>query len=85
MFTRARHLSLSSAKSTQSTIPLPHHIYLRPILILSSHLRPGIASRFPSHFPHQNLVGPRAGLDVLEDMPHTMYQQFIHKSVIINF
>ena len=48
-FTSARHLSLSWASSIQS-IP-PHPTSWRTILILSSHLRPGLHSGlFPSDF-----------------------------------
>jgi hypothetical protein len=47
MFTRARHRSLSCARSIQS-IPL-HHISVRSIVIFSSHLRLGPSSGlFPS-------------------------------------
>src|SRR5215470_9658254 len=49
-FTRARHLSLSSASSIQSMHPPPTS--RRSILILSSHLRLGLPSgRLPSGLP----------------------------------
>jgi len=53
-FTNARHLSLSRASSIQS-IP-PHPTSRRSILLLSSHLRLGLASGlFPSGFPTKTL------------------------------
>jgi hypothetical protein len=48
--TRAHHLSLSSARPIQSTPPYPTSC--RSILMLSSHLTPGLSLRFPQ----QNLV-----------------------------
>ena len=56
-FTSARHLSLSSATSTQSTPP--HLTYWRSILILSSHLRPSLPTGiFPSGFPTPVYASP---------------------------
>ena len=55
--TSARHLSLSPASSIQS-IP-PHYPSWRSILILSSHLRPGLPSGlFPSGFLTKILYTP---------------------------
>ena len=56
-FTRARHLSLSWARSTQSMPPIP--LILRSILIVSSHLRLGRPSSIhPSGFPTKILYVP---------------------------
>jgi hypothetical protein len=57
VFTRARHLSLSWARSIQS-MP-PHPTSWRFILILSYHLRLGFASGlFPSDFPTKIVYTP---------------------------
>jgi hypothetical protein len=64
VFTRAIHWSLSWARSPQS-IP-PHPIFLRSILILSTHLRLGLPSGlFPSGFP----------TNILYAFLHTAYSQ----------
>ena len=56
-FTSACHLSISSARSVQS-MP-PHPTSGRLILILSSHLRLGLACYpFPSGFPTKTLYTP---------------------------
>ena len=56
-FTISRHLSLSSASSIQSAPP--HPTSWRSILMLSSHLRLGLASAlFPSGFPTKILYTP---------------------------
>ena len=56
-FTNARHLSLSWAKSIQSTPP--HPTSWRSILILSSHLHLGLPTGlFPSGFPTKTLYTP---------------------------
>jgi hypothetical protein len=50
VFKTARHLFLSWARSIQST--LSHRIYLRSILVLSSHLRLRLSNgHFSSAFP----------------------------------
>jgi hypothetical protein len=56
---KTRYWSLSQARLIQSTSP--HHITLRPVLMLSSHLLLGLCSGFfPSDFPskilHASLV-----------------------------
>ena len=57
VFTSARHLSLSWASWIQC-IP-PHTTCWRPILILSSHLRPGFLSELiPSRLPTKTLYTP---------------------------
>jgi len=57
MFTRACHLSLSSARSTQSMTP--HPTSYRLILILSSHLCLGLPGcLFTSGFPTKTLYAP---------------------------
>ena len=57
VLTSARHLSLSWANSIQSPQPLPTS--WRSILILSSHLRLGLANGlFPSGFPTKTLCTP---------------------------
>jgi len=56
-FTSARHLSLSWARSIQSTPP--HLTSWKYILILSSHLRQGFPSGpFPSGFSNRTLCTP---------------------------
>jgi len=71
-FTSARHLSLSSARSIQS---MPAHpTSLRPILILSSHLRLGLTSGlFPSGFPTKTLYTPSLSLIVLHAPPISFF------------
>ena len=55
--TSVRHLSLSCASPIQSTYP--HPTSWRSILILSTHLRLGLASGlFPSGFPTKTLYAP---------------------------
>jgi hypothetical protein len=55
--TSARHLSLSWARSIQS--PQPPHTSCRSLLILSSHLRLGLAvGLLPSGFPTNTLCTP---------------------------
>ena len=55
--TSVRHLSLSWASPIQSIYP--HSTSWRSILILSSHLRPGLPSGlFPSGFPTKTLYTP---------------------------
>jgi len=63
-FKTARHLSLSWARSIQSTPP--SHSW-KSILILSSHLQPGLPSGlFPSGLPHHSPVRT-------SPLPHTCY------------
>ena len=55
--TSVRHMSLSWASPIQSTCP--HSTSWRSILILSTHLRPGLPSGlFPSGFPTKTLYIP---------------------------
>ena len=57
VFTSARHLSLSWARSIQSTPS--HPTSWKYILVLSSHLRQGFSSGpFPSRFPNRALCTP---------------------------
>ena len=52
-----RHLSLSWASPVQSIYP--HPTSLRSVLLLSTHLRPGLPSdHLPSGFPTNNLYTP---------------------------
>ena len=52
VFTTARQLSLSSARSIQALSP--HPISLKGILTLPSYLRPNLRSCLPSRFLHQH-------------------------------
>jgi hypothetical protein len=74
--TRARHLSLSSAKVIESM--LPHPTSRKSILLLSSHLRLGPSSGlFPSGFPTKIFYAPVLSLILLSltwdiNMTYTM-------------
>ena len=66
VFTKARHLSLSWARSIKSN---PQPVYWGSILILSSHLRLGLPRRqFSFGFRHQNRTNAFSFPPV---MPHT--------------
>ena len=58
-FTRARHLTLSWARSAQFMPPFPHPTSWSSTLILSSHLRLGLpSSLYPPGFPTETLYTP---------------------------
>jgi hypothetical protein len=68
-FTRARHLSLSWARSIQS-MP-PHPTSRSSILILSSHLRLGLPSGLlPSGFPTKAMYAPLLSAQRANCPPH---------------
>jgi hypothetical protein len=67
VFTTARHLSLSWARSIQSTPP--HPTSQRFILILSSHLRLGLPS---GSFPQVSPLKPRMHLSSPLYVPHVL-------------
>ena len=75
-FRSARQLSLSSASSIQC-VP-PHPTSWRSILILSSHLRPGLPSvLFPSGFPTKTLYTPLLSPYMLHDPAYLILLDFI--------
>ena len=79
--TTVRHLSLSWASPIQSIYPHPNS--WRSILILSTHLRPGLPSGLlPSGFPTKNLYTPLSSPIHATCPAHLILLDFITRTII---
>ena len=82
VYTSARHLSLSGARSIQSM--LSHPTSWRPILILTFHLHPDLPSDlFPLGFPTKTLYTPLLSLIRATCPAHLILLEFITRTILV--